>query len=154
MHYADTVPASVLLKNRLLVLSIKGKSVLIIDDDAAMLRALNRVLRGEGAMVTNASRADEAMAHLAEKSERFDLIITDLRMPVVDGRAILGAVTVAVPQVPVIIVTAFGSPELKSECLRDGATDFLEKPLDTGELLGAIEHAFSKQKQDSPHHGC
>lgn len=134
--------------------NIKGKSVLIIDDDAAMLRALNRVLSGEGAMVTNACRADEAMAHLAEKSERFDLIITDLRMPVVGGRAILGAVTVAVPQVPVIIVTAFGSPELKSECLRDGATDFLEKPLDTEELLGAIEHAFSKRKPGSPRHGC
>jgi DNA-binding NtrC family response regulator len=124
-------------------MSIRGRAILVIDDDTAMLRALNKVLSGEGAVVTSSFWAGEALEHLTNSSERFDLIITDLRMPVVGGRTILGAVTVALPQVPVIIITAFGSPELKAECLHTGAAAFLEKPLDTPQLLAAIERVFA-----------
>ena len=129
-------------------MSICGKSFLIIDDDAAMLRALNKVLCNEGGKVASASWAGEAMEHLVEKSERFDVIITDLRMPLLGGQAILGAVATAMPKVPVIIITAFGTPELKAECLRSGAAGFLEKPLDTSQLLAAIDQALT-----APHAG-
>src|SRR5690349_1707530 len=122
--------------------SINGKSILIIDDDAAMLRALNKVLSGEGAVVANASWAGEVMERLADKQGCFDLIITDLRMPILDGQSILGAVKAALPRMPVIVITAFGSPELKAECLDKGAAAFLEKPLDTPQLLEAIERVF------------
>lgn len=134
-------------------MSIAGKSILIIDDDAAMLRALNRVLSGEGAVVVNASWAGEAMEHLASKWERFDLVITDLRMPILGGQTILGAVTTALPNVPVIIVTAFGTPELRAECLNRGAAAFLEKPLDTKQLLEAISLAFRPCKPTPLHRG-
>jgi two-component system, NtrC family, response regulator AtoC len=130
-------------------MSIKGKSILIIDDDAAMLRALNRVLRSEGAVVTSASWAGEAMDHLTDKFEPFDLIITDLRMPILGGETILGAVSAALPHVPVIIITAFGTPELRAECLRKGAAAFLEKPLDTPQLLEAIASGLSLRKPPS-----
>jgi CheY-like chemotaxis protein len=130
--------------------SINGKSVLIIDDDAAMLRALNKVLSGEGAVVTSSFWAGEAMEHLINKPERFDLIITDLRMPILGGQAILGAVAVAFPQVPLVIITAFASPELEAECLRTGAAAFLEKPLDTPQLLAVIEGVFSSSPPSSP----
>jgi DNA-binding NtrC family response regulator len=129
--------------------NINGKSILIIDDDAAMLRALNKVLSGEGAVVTSASWAGEVMERLADKRGRFDLIITDLRMPILDGQSILGAVKVALPKMPVIVVTAFSSPELEAECLDKGATAFLEKPLDTSQLLAVIEHVFSAPKPGS-----
>lgn len=132
-------------------MSINEKSILVIDDDAAMLRALNKVLNSEGAVVTSASWAGEAMEHLTNKLEGFDLIITDLRMPILGGQTILGAVSVALPYVPVIIITAFGSPELKSDCLNKGAAAFLEKPLDTPQLLEAIEHAFAPHKPNSSH---
>lgn len=125
------------------MMSINGKSILIIDDDAAMLRALNKVLSGEGAVVTSSLSAGEAIEHLTNGSERFELIITDLRLPVLGGRSILGAVAVTHPEVPVIIITAFGNPELKAECLHTGAAAFLEKPLDTAQLLAAIERVFS-----------
>lgn len=132
-------------------MSITRKSILIIDDDAAMLRALNKVLSGEGAVVTSASWAGEAMEHLTDKLQRFDLIITDLRMPILGGQTILGAVTVALPRVPVIIITAFSNPELKAECLRSGAAAFLEKPLDTRQLLEVIEQTFlTRTTQASP----
>src|SRR5689334_1738197 len=104
-----------------------------------MLRALSKVLSGEGAVVTSACWAGEAMEHLTKKLEHFDLIITDLKMPILGGQTILGAVSVALPHVPVIVITAFGTSELKDECLGRGAAAFLEKPLDTSQLLAAIE---------------
>jgi two-component system response regulator FlrC len=131
-------------------MSIKSKSILVIDDDLAMLRALSKVLRSEGATVTGASWAGEALEHLTDKFERFDLILTDLRMPILSGQTILGAVTAALPQVPVIIMTAFGSPELKAECLQRGAAAFLEKPLETPPLLEAIHRALRPAKCGPP----
>jgi DNA-binding NtrC family response regulator len=125
-------------------MSINAKSILIIDDDAAMLRALTRVLRGEGAFVTSASWAGEALDHLTRHSRQFDLIITDLRMPILGGQTILGAASVALPDIPVIVITAFGTPELKAQCLQRGAAAFLEKPLDTIHLLAAIGSALSR----------
>lgn len=124
-------------------MSITGKSILIVDDDAALLRALTKVLSGEGAVVRNASWAGEVMERLADNEGHFDLIITDLRMPILNGKSILGAVKAALPKVPVIVMTAFGNPELEAECLDKGAAAFLEKPLDTPQLLAAIERVFS-----------
>jgi len=126
--------------------NIKQKSILIIDDDAAMLRALNKVLSGEGAVVASASWAGEIMERLADNQGHFDLIITDLRMPILNGRSVLGAVRAALPEVPVIVLTAFGSTEIEAECLDKGAAAFLEKPLDPPQLLAAIEHVFSTRK--------
>jgi DNA-binding NtrC family response regulator len=130
---------------------MNGKSILIIADEAAMLRALNKVLTGAGATVTSPSWAGEAMEHLTNRSERFDLIITDLRMPILGGQTILGAVAIALPEVPVIIITAFGNAELEAQCLRQGAAAFLEKPLDTPQLVAAIDRVFSPPKTGSTH---
>jgi len=130
--------------------SIHGKSILVIDDDAAMLRALGKVLSSEGAVVATASWVGELMERLAEKQGSVDLIITDIRMPVMDGRSILGAVKAALPEVPVIVITAFATPEARTECEAAGAADFLEKPLDTPQLLAAIERALSR---GAPHPG-
>jgi DNA-binding NtrC family response regulator len=127
-------------------MTIKDKSILIIDDDAAMLRALHKVLSGEGAVVADASWGGEVMEQLDEKKGCFDLIITDLRMPVLNGQSILGAVKTALPQIPVIVITAFGTPEAKAECLHKGASAFLEKPVNSAELLKAVKAALSQKK--------
>jgi two-component system NtrC family response regulator len=125
-------------------MTINGKRILVIDDDDAMLRALRGVLGGEGAVVTAARGGAEALDHLANKCERFDLAITDLRMPIIGGRAILRAVAAAFPPVPVIILTAFGTAELEAQCVGEGAAAFLEKPLDTPRLLAVIEGVLDK----------
>ncbi len=125
---------------------IYGKSILVVDDDAAMLRALQKVLTGEGASVATASWAGEILERLDENQGRVDLIITDLRMPILNGQSVLRAVKAALPEVPVIVITAFGSPEKRAECSRDGAAAFLEKPLDTTQLLAAIDEVVSAAK--------
>ncbi len=123
--------------------SIIGKSILVVDDDAAVLHALQKVLTGEGASVATASWAGEIVERLDENQGRFDLIITDLRMPILNGESVLRAVKAALPKVPVIVITAFGSPEKRAECRKDGAAAFLEKPLDVPQLLAASDEVVT-----------
>ena len=122
----------------------------MIDDDAAMLRALGKVLGGEGAVVTTACHAGEAVRHLTNRLKRFDLVITDLRMPVIGGRTVLGMIAAGFPQLPVIVLTAFGTPELEAECRGNRAAAFLEKPLDTTRLLAVIEDVLTSCHQQIP----
>jgi len=123
--------------------NIRNKSVLIVDDDARMLRALDKVLTGEGCTVTSATWAGDAIDILTERKKQIDLVITDLRMPFVTGITTVYAIHNLLPDLPVIVLTAFGSPEVKAECLRQGAIAFLEKPLDTPHLLEVVEGIFS-----------
>jgi DNA-binding NtrC family response regulator len=125
---------------------LRNKSILVVEDDAGMLCALDKVLTGEGAEVTCAAWAGDAVEILTARQKRFDLVITDLRMPILTGMTVAHAVHEVFPSLPVIVLTAFGSPDLKAECLRLGAAAFLEKPLDTSQLLAAIEGVFASQK--------
>ena len=130
---------------------IRGKSVLIIDDDTGILRALDKVLTSAGADVTRAQYAGEALEVLTARKEKFDLVITDLRMPFVTGLTIVYAIHKIYPALPVIVLTAFGSANVKAECFNQGAAAFLEKPLDASELLAAVGKVFaSKKRSPSP----
>jgi len=125
--------------------NIRNKSVLIIDDDTRMLRALKKVLAGEGCTVTCATWVVDAVEILTERKKQIDLVITDLRMPFVTGITGVYAIHKMLPRLPIIVLTAFGSPDVKAECLRQGARAFLEKPLDTTHLLGVLEEIFPAQ---------
>ena len=72
-----------------------------------------------------------------------DLVITDLRMPFLNGITVVYAIHQIFPALPVIVLTAFGSPDVRAECLVQGASAFLEKPLDTIQLLAAVESVFA-----------
>lgn len=126
--------------------NIRNKSILIIDDDKSLLRALKKVLSGEGASVTCTEWAGEAMEFLTARQKPIDLVITDLRMPLVTGMTVVYAIHEVFPELPVIVLTAFGNGQLKAECLKEGAVDFLEKPLDTPQLLAAIKRALGGGK--------
>lgn len=125
---------------------LQDKSILVIDDDTGMLRALDKVLTGEGAAVTRANWAGDAVEMLTARERTFDLVITDLRMPFVTGLTVVFAVRKIYPNLPIIVLTAFGSPDVKEECFRQGAAAFLEKPLNTAELLAAVAKVFASQK--------
>jgi two-component system response regulator HydG len=125
---------------------LRDKSVLIVDDHTGMLRALDKVLSREGAVVTCADGAADAVEILTGRKKRIDLVITDLRMPFVTGITVLYAIHEIFPALPVIVLTAFGSADVKAECLRQGAAAFLEKPLDTPQLLTAIAGVFMSQQ--------
>lgn len=128
---------------------LNDKSILIVDDDQRMLRALDKVLTGEGASVTAAQWAGDALDFLTARQTRIDLVITDLRMPFVSGITVVYAIHEIFPALPIIVLTAFGSPDVEAECLRQGAAAFLEKPLNTSELLEVIKRVFASQKADT-----
>ncbi len=94
---------------------LHDKSVLVVDDDPGMLRAMSKVLAGEGMQVTGVSDPVAVVRKLADSEKRFDVVITDLRMPVFSERGVL-ALASALPELPVIILTAFG--ELMSKLRR------------------------------------
>ena len=121
---------------------LSGKSILVIDDDPGMLRALDKVLSGEGAAVTTVGWAGDAVDILTKRERVFDLVITDLRMPFVTGVTVVYAIHEIFPQLPVIVLTAFGSPDVRDECREQGAAAFLEKPLDSEELIRTVQEAL------------
>jgi DNA-binding NtrC family response regulator len=126
--------------------NIRNKSILVVDDDARMLHALEKVLTGHGADVTRSEWAGDAIDILNGRQKKIDLVITDLRMPFVSGLTVVYAIHKIHPQLPVIVLTAFGSPDVEAECIRQGAAAFLEKPLDTTHLLEEIEKVFEAQE--------
>ncbi len=125
--------------------NICDKSVLIVDDDARMLRALEKVLTGAGAVVTCASWAGDAIEVLTSWQRQIDLVITDLRMPLVTGLTVVYAIHEVFPRLPVIVLTALSTPDVKAECLRQGAAAFLDKPLNTTQLLDVVENVFASR---------
>jgi DNA-binding NtrC family response regulator len=111
-----------------------------------MLRALNKVLSGEGATVTCAVEAAEAVEVLTRRKKPMDLVITDLRMPFMTGMTLIYAIHEIFPALPVLVLTAFGSPVVRAACQGQGAAAFLGKPLDTTKLLAAIENVLANSK--------
>jgi DNA-binding NtrC family response regulator len=129
-----------------LMAAFSNKSILIVDDDARMLKALEKVLSQEGASVTCAELAMDAFNAVAARAGEFNLIITDLRMPSVRGERVVQVIHEILPYMPIVVLTAFGGPEVEAACLRQGAVAFLEKPLDTIHLLEVIKQIFDSGK--------
>jgi DNA-binding NtrC family response regulator len=127
------------------VKNISDKFILVIDDDTRMLRALEKVLSGEGANVTCAVWAGDGIDILTERKKNIDIVITDLRMPFMSGLTAVFAIHEVFPKLPIIVLTAFGSPDVRAECLRLGAAAVLEKPLDSPHLLQVVDKVLELQ---------
>lgn len=119
---------------------------MLVDDDVEVLRALTKVLEKDGFTVSAHSSATAAVRFVNESKQRFDLVITDVSMPGMKGTTFLSAVKTAFPKVPVIIITAFGDWGQYMETLRNGAYDYLDKPLDKDVLLAAVRRALVNGK--------
>jgi DNA-binding NtrC family response regulator len=122
---------------------LQNKSVLVVDDDPGMLRAMTKVLAREGMQVTSISDPAAVVAKLADSENTFDLVITDLRMPMFSGRGVLALASV-LPALPVIIITAFGGSDVEAQSLRLGAFAFLEKPVTAGQLIDVVKRALAR----------
>lgn len=123
--------------------SLAGRQLLVVDDDKALLLALSKVLRSEGAKVLAAGNASEAVRFLSLNFGHIDLVLTDMRMPDTSGMTILSAVKGSNPDVPVIIMTAFATDGMREHCTEGGAFAFLEKPVDVATLLGTVSKALA-----------
>lgn len=119
-------------------------NILLVDDEEIIRKCLVRELRLEHFAVTAVAGGSEAINAL--ENGQYDLVITDLMMPGVDGFAVLKAVKQYAPQAGVIIFTGYGDMSTAIDALRLGADDFALKPCDIGELLFRIERCLAKRK--------
>ena len=110
--------------------------ILIVDDDPYFLRVLSRILTGENFQVKTAEGAVEATQILEENS--FDLVISDLRLPDGDGLSILQEIRKSGSEIPVVILTAYGEVDSYLEAMNAGATEYLNKPVKSEELLAVV----------------
>lgn len=109
------------------------KSILVVDDEASHRMMLKAHLNEEGFDVIEASDGQEAIDLVGRYF--YDLILMDIRMPVMDGVEALTRIKKISPAIPVIMMTAYGSIDSAVEALKTGADDYLTKPLDMDELL-------------------
>ena len=113
--------------------------ILVTDDEAPQREILSRILSGEGYEVITAPDGRDASGLL--RSAAPDVLLTDMKMPHMDGMALLEFARREAPRLPVILLTAFGSVPQAIAAVRAGAFDFLTKPLDRDALLIAIDRA-------------
>jgi DNA-binding NtrC family response regulator len=112
------------------------KWVLIVDDERATAWALAESLRDEGLATEIAHSSGEAEQKCRQR--RFDLVITDIRLPDRSGLELLGDLAATPPPPPAIVVSAFGGPEIETAVDRLGAKAYFQKPFDVDMLKSAV----------------
>ncbi|HET6282953.1 MAG TPA: sigma-54 dependent transcriptional regulator [Polyangia bacterium] len=121
-------------------LETSPKRVLIADDELNMRRVLEAILRREGYDVVTAANGIEAMS---EMNRQVHTVITDLKMPGLDGMGLLKKLSVEYPDVPVVMITAHGSVENAVEAVKLGAFDYLEKPFEQEQIRQIVSKALN-----------
>jgi DNA-binding NtrC family response regulator len=116
--------------------------ILVVDDDPLIRGSLYEMLRGQHYDVEMASDGSEAMDHLRRRP--FQLVITDWKMPQVDGLNLLSHIKTAHPDVNVILITGFANINSAVEAIRQGAFDYLTKPIQPEELEETIKRALTQ----------
>jgi DNA-binding NtrC family response regulator len=118
-------------------------NILIVDDEQSYRQLLSLVFEGDGHSIRTASNGREALTLLQE--EPADVIISDVKMPDMDGIEMLRAVRETHPDLGVILMTAFASVETAREAFKLGADDFIQKPFDVEELKLIVRKTLEKQ---------
>jgi DNA-binding NtrC family response regulator len=118
--------------------------VLVVDDDARTLKSLRRILEKEGHRVSTDSNPVHALERL--ETGAFDLLITDLKMPHLDGIELLDRVKAIAPEIEVIIISGYASLEGAVEATKKGAYHFLAKPFTPVEIMAKINEALHLKK--------
>jgi nitrogen regulation protein NR(I) len=116
------------------------KQILVVDDEANLRRVLAAQLGREGYEVHLAEDGEQGLAFL--RDHHIDLVITDLRMPKIDGMELLRVALRENPQLPVVLLTAHGTVDNAVEALKTGAFDYLTKPFDKDEVLAIVHKAL------------
>ena len=119
---------------------MKPGYILIIDDEVSLLKSLRKVFEKDGYAVFTATSATQGLEIL--RSEAVDLALCDLMMPGMSGVDFLKASKAIAPEVVVILITAFGTIERAVEAMREGAYDFITKPIKRANLLNAVHKAM------------
>ncbi len=127
--------------------------VLIADDEASLRKVLSSALKREGYDIVAVKNGDEALEVLEasiqpDTGEPFSLVISDVRMPGLDGLTLLGRIKKRFKDLPVVLLTAHGTVDLAVQALKQGAFDFITKPYERDELLTIVKKAIAHRAKD------
>jgi len=123
--------------------SADAPTVLVVDDEAANVTSLEKIFRRDGFRVLTASGAKAAL-ELA-RNHRVEVVLTDLMMPGISGLELMRALKQLLPDVEVVMMTAYGTVEAAVQAMRDGAYDFVEKPLKRMTIVKTVRKAAERQ---------
>jgi DNA-binding NtrC family response regulator len=118
--------------------------ILIVDDEVNARTALCELLREDGYVVESAADAFKALGKFADFAP--DLVLTDLKMPGMDGLQLLGRLRETDPDLPVVVMTAFGEVDTAVRAMRSGARDYLAKPVNVGELSIVVARELEQRR--------
>ena len=119
-------------------------TILVVDDEQANLDSLDRIFAREGYRILLARSGQAAVETL--RSEPVDVVLTDLMMPSMSGQDLLRAVRAVAPDAEVVLMTAYGTVEAAVAAMKDGAYDFLTKPLKRHAVLKSVQQAIDKRR--------
>lgn len=121
--------------------------ILVVDDERSMRDFLKILLTKEGHQVITAPNGEEGLEYV--QNTECDLVITDIRMPGMDGLELLESIKEHSPDLPVIMITAFASPNDAVQAMKHGAFDYISKPFNVDEIKSVIESAIRKGSGES-----
>jgi DNA-binding NtrC family response regulator len=128
--------------SRVLKKSAAGR-VLVVDDEPLVRWSIAETLRACGYDILEAADADSALRVLVEDGPRPDAVLLDLRLPDCSDLHLLETLRLILPDTPIVLMTAFGTPEIADDARRLGAYAVLEKPFDLGDLEPLLETALA-----------
>jgi DNA-binding NtrC family response regulator len=117
--------------------------VLVVDDEALIRWSVAETLRDRGYAVTEAGSAHDALRAVAGDEARFDVVVLDLLLPDSCDLMLLSRIRALHPELPVILMTAFGPPEIVEGALHLGAYRVVSKPFEMDDLAGLVAHAHN-----------
>jgi DNA-binding NtrC family response regulator len=123
------------------------KHLLFVEDESALRQAVGEQLADRGYLVEQADSGEAALARLADFA--FDIIVTDLRLPGIDGSAVLEAAVGRYPEIIAIVITGYGTVKDAVEAIKRGAWDFVSKPFQIDELLHVLDSALEQRRLKS-----
>src|SRR5437762_1332983 len=118
--------------------------ILLIEDDPGIVMTLRRVLRDEGHEVLVETRGDSGL--IRARGDELDVVITDMKLPGLNGLELVRELHGAKPRLPIILITAHGTTETAIEATKAGAYDYLLKPFEIPELLELVEKAVASRR--------
>lgn len=121
-------------------------AVLIIDDEMAIRESLQTLLELEGYEVEAAADGEEGLARLGDRP--FDLVLLDLALPDRNGIEVLHEIRLRDPQLPVVMITAYGTVENAVKAMQTGASNFIQKPWDNEKLLADVRAAVARRRTE------
>ncbi|OGR97161.1 MAG: hypothetical protein A2902_03490 [Elusimicrobia bacterium RIFCSPLOWO2_01_FULL_64_13] len=125
--------------------SNKDVKIIVVDDEPEILRTLQRALSRKGYGVVTFEDPFLALEHV--RKEKVDLVLSDLKMPKMDGLQLLLQVKAARPGVPVIMLTGFATIEYAVTAMQQGAFDFLRKPFEIRNIYEVVQSALDSRKR-------